>query len=95
MLFTCIYFADIGYFNGEDMPAPPHDPGVDLDEDQDIPDVEDHQEAGVEVPSPSGASVLSFASHGRLDIRLRMELGDQIYALNFEAGVRPTTMRDI
>ena len=52
---TCIYFAYIGSFDGEDMPAPPHDLSVDLDDDQDMPDVEDHQEAGTERPAPAGA----------------------------------------
>ena len=42
MLCTCIYFADIGSFYGEEMSVPPHDPGVDPDDDdQDMAHVED------------------------------------------------------
>ena len=55
------------------MPAPPHDPGVDPDDDQAMPDVENHQEAGAERPAPAGAPILPFARRGRLDSRLRME----------------------
>ena len=95
MLCTCIYFADIGYFDGEDMPAPPHDPVVDLDGNQDMPDVEDHQEAGAESFALAGVSIPPFSRHVRLDSRYRMELGNQLTALIFEAGFRPATMRDI
>ena len=63
------------------MSAPPHDPGVDPNDDQGMPDVEDHQEAG--------------ARHGRLDARYRMDLGDQLSALIFEAGIGPAHYRDI
>ena len=77
------------------MPAPPHDPCVDLDDDQDIPDAEDHQEVGAERPTPTGAPVPPFARHSRLDNRYRMELGDQLIALFFEAGICPTDFRDI
>ena len=93
MLCTCIYFADIGSFDGEDMPAPAHDPGVDPDDDQGMPDVEDHQEADVERLAPAGAPVSPFARCGRLDARYRMELGDQLTALIIEAGIRPANMR--
>ena len=75
MLCTCIYFAEIGSFDGKDMSAPPNDPGVDLDDDQDIPDADDH-EAGVERPAPAGAPVRPFSRCGRLDSKNRMELGD-------------------
>ena len=96
MLCTCIYFADIGSFDGEDMPTPPHNPGVDLgDHDQGMPDVEDHQEASAERPAPAGAPVPHFARRGLLDTRYRMELGDQLTALIVEAGIRPAHMRDI
>ena len=95
MLCTCIYFLDIGAFDGKDMLAPPHDPGVDPDDDQDMLDAEDHQEAGAERPAPTGAPIPPFSRRGRLDSRLRMELGDQLCALIFEGGVRPATMRDI
>ena len=71
MLFTCIYFVYIGSFDGEDMPTPPHDPGVDLDDDQGMPDVEDHQEAGVERHAPAGAPVPPFSRRNRPDTRYR------------------------
>ena len=95
MLCTCIYFVDIGSFDGKDMPTLPHDPGVDPDDDQGMPDVEDHQEAGAKRPALAGASVLPFGRHDRLDIRYRMELGDQLTALIVEAGIRLANMRDI
>ena len=78
---TCIYFADIGSFDGEEMSAPPHDLGVDFDDDQGMPDAEDHQEAD--------------ARRSRLDARYQMELGDQISALIVEAGSRMAHYRDI
>ena len=34
------------------MSAPPHDPGVDLDDDEGMLDAKDHQEAGAERPAP-------------------------------------------
>ena len=64
------------------MPTPvPHDPGVDLDDDQGMVDAEDHQEAS--------------ARRGRHDARYRMELGDQLSALIVEASIRPAHYRDI
>ena len=59
---TCIYFADIGSFDGEEMPEPPHDPGVDPDDDdQDMADVEDdHDEDEV------GAAERHDPTHGAL-----------------------------
>ena len=82
MLCTCIYFVDIGSFDGEEMSAPiPHDPGEDPDDYQGMADVEDHQEAG--------------ARHSRLDARYQMELGDQLSALIVEAGIMPAHYRDI
>ena len=65
-----------------------------VNDDQDMAYVEDH-EAGADRPAPAGASVPPFARHGRLDSRLRMELGDQICALFVVVGVRPATMRGI
>ena len=91
---TCIYFIDIESFDGEDMPTPPIDPSVDLDDEQDMPDAEDH-EVGLERPSLASALVPPFARHSRLDIRLRMDLGDQFYALFVEAGVKPAAMTAI
>ena len=72
----------------------PNDPGVDLDDDQDMLDANDH-EAGAERLAPAGALVPPFPRRGRLDSRFRFELGDQLCALIIEARVRPTTMRDI
>ena len=82
MLCTCIYFAYIGSFDGEEMPTPvPHDLGVDLDDDQGMPDAEDHQEAG--------------ARRNRHYARYQMELGDQLSALIVELGISPTHYRYI
>ena len=72
MLCTGIYFAKIGSFDGVDMSAPPHDLGVDPDDDKGMPDAEDHQEAGLERPDPVGVPVLPFSRRGRLDTRYRM-----------------------
>ena len=45
---TCIYFADIGSFDGDEMPDPPHDPGVDLsDYDQEMDDAPEDDAGGV------------------------------------------------
>ena len=63
MLCTCIYFADIGSFDGEEISGPPHDPGVDPDDDQGMSDAEDHQEAGAEGPTPDGVMVPPFSRH--------------------------------
>ena len=69
MLCTYIYFADIGSFDGKEMPDPPHDPGVDPDDDLDMADAEDdhdQDEAGAsERHAPAhGAPVLPFARRG-------------------------------
>ena len=79
------------------MPEPPHDPGVDLDDDQDMENVEDHdQEVGGERHAPHvGAPVPPFARHGRPDTRYRMNLGNQLSALIVEAGIRPAHYRGI
>ena len=92
---TCIYFADIGSFDGEEMPPPPPDLGVDPhDEDEGMPDItENHHEAGpYQRPAPVGALM-----RGRClsDARYRMELGDQLIALIVEAGIKPAHYRDI
>ena len=94
---TCIYFADIGSFDGDDMPTPPHDLGVDLDDNQDMADAEDHdQEAGGERHAPHvGTPVPPFCRHGRPDTRYRMELADQFNALIVKESIRPTHYRDI
>ena len=57
-------------------------------------DAEDH-EVSADRPTLAGALVPPFSRHGRLNSRLRMELGDQLCALIVEEGVRPATMRDI
>ena len=59
------------------MSGPPHDLGVDPDDDQCMADAEDHdQEAGAERHAPAGASVPPFARRGQPDTRYRMDLGD-------------------
>ena len=95
MLCTCIYFAYIGSFDGEDMLATPHDLGVDPDDNQGMPDAENHQEASAQRHAPTSASIPPFARHDRLDTRYKMELGYQLSALIVEAGIRPTHYRDI
>ena len=79
------------------MPEPPHDPGVDPDDDQDMAYANDHdQEVGGERHAPhAGAPVLPFARRGRPNTRYRMELRDQLSALIVEAGIRHTHYRDI
>ena len=67
---------------------------MDPNDDQDMADVKDY-EAGVDRPAPASVTVPPFVRCGRLDSRLKMELGDQLCALFVEARVRPTTMRDI
>ena len=69
MLCTCIYFADIGSFDGDEMPDPSHDPGVDPnDYDQEMDDVPDDEASGAVErrvdPAPHGAPVPPFARHG-------------------------------
>ena len=87
MLCTCIYFADIGSYDGEEMPPPPPDPVVDLDD----LDAEDQQEAGAERPAPVGALM-----HCQLnDARYKVNFGNQISALIVKVGIRPAHYRDI
>ena len=100
MLCTCIYFAEIGYFDGKEMPEPPYDPGVDPDDDQDMANAEDdhdqHEASAVERHAPAhGAPVPPFARRGRPETRYRMELGNQLYALIVDAGIKPAHYRDI
>ena len=84
MLCTCIYFVDIRSFDGDKIRKPPHDPGMDPDDDQHMANVEDHdQEAGAERHGSVGVPIPPFSRHGRLDTRHRMELGDQLSALIF------------
>ena len=74
------------------MPGPPHDPGVDPDDDnQDIPDAEDdHDEdeaSATERHAPThGAPMPPFARHGRPETRYRMELANQLYVLILRAS---------
>ena len=67
MLCTCIYSANIGSFDGEEMPAPPHDRGVDPNDGQGMLDTKDHQETSAERPALTRAPVVPFARCGRLD----------------------------
>ena len=102
MLCTCIYFADIGSFDGEEMPDPPHDPGVDPDDDdQDMADVpeddQDENEAdAAERHAPTHVAPVSSSTRcGRPETRYRMELGNQLCALIIDAGIKPAHYRDI
>ena len=102
MLCTCIYFADIGSFDGDEMSDPPHDPGVDPnDYDQEMADAPDQDEASgtserrVDPHAPHGAPVLPFARRGRPETRYRMELGSQLCGLISNAGIRPAHYREI
>ena len=100
MLCTCIYFADIGSFDGNEMLDPPHDPGVNLDDyDQEMADaLEDEADGTAERrtdPVPHGASVPPFARRGRPKTRYRMELGNQLCGLISKAGIRPAHYREI
>ena len=97
MFCTCIYFADIGSFDGEEMLEPPHDLGVDPDDDQDMADAKDHdQEVGGERHAPhAGAAVPPFSRHGRPDTQYTMDFFNQLSALIIEAGIRPAHYIDI
>ena len=101
MLCTCIYFVDIGSFDGEEISGPPHDIGVDPnDDDQDMPDAEDdhdQDETGAEERHAlaHGASVQPFSRRGRHKTRYRMELGNQLCELIVDVGMRPDHYTDI
>ena len=100
MLCTCIYFANIGSLDGDEMPDPPHDLGVDPDDyDKEMADaLEDEAGGAVERcvdPAPHGAPVPPFARCGRPETRYRMELGSQLCRLISDAGIRPTHYREI
>ena len=97
MLCTCIYFIEIGSFDGEEMSKPPHDLGVDPNYDQDMDDVKDHDqdEVGAKRHAPVGAPVPPFARRGQPETRYRMELAHKLSALIVEAGIRPAHYRDI
>ena len=45
------------------MPASPHDLGVDLDDDQDMPDAEDHEVSADRPSLAHGALVPPFSKH--------------------------------
>ena len=82
------------------MSDPPHDLGVDPDEDQDMVDAEDdhdqHEISATEKHALAhGAPVPPFARHSRPETRYRMELGNQLYVLIVDAGIRPAHYRDI
>ena len=89
---TYIYFSNIGSFDGDDMPTPPNDPGVDPDDDQEMADAEDW--AGANIPAPHVAQVPAGV-RGRPNTIFRMDLGEQICQLLVEEGVKLATMREI
>ena len=94
MLCTCIYFADIGSFDGDEMLDPPHDPGVDPDDyNQEMADAPEDEAGGAAErradPAPHGALVPPFARCGRPETRYWMELGSQLCGLILDAGIRP------
>ena len=93
MFCSYIYIENIGSFDGDDMPGPRNDLVVDPDDDRDIVVTKDH-EADADRPTRVCAPVPPFA-RCRLENRLRMELGDQLYALIIKVGVKPAIMRDI
>ena len=70
MLCTCIYFADIGSFDGDEMPDPPHDLGFEPnDYDQEMADALEDEVGGasercVDHPTPHGAPVPPFSRRG-------------------------------
>ena len=69
-----IYILQIlGHLMAE-MLVPPNDPGVDLDDDQEMVDAKD--QVGANKPGPHVAQVPAGVRH-RPDTRFRMELGDQ------------------
>ena len=101
MLCTCIYFADIGSFDGDEMLDTPHDPSVDPDDyNQKIADAPNQEEAGgiterCADPVPHGAPVPSFSRRGRPEARYRMELGRQLCGLISHVGIMPAHYKEI
>ena len=100
MLCTCIYFADIGSFDGDEMSDPPHDRGVDPDDyDKEMADVPEDEADGTAErrvdPAPHGASVPPFARRGRPETKYRMDLGSQLCGLISDAGIRPAHYKEI
>ena len=83
-----IYFVDIRTFVGDEIPSPPNDPGVDVDE-----EMEEAEDEG-DRPDPDQVQIHAGVRR-RLDTRFRMELGDQLYRLLVDAGVHPTMIREI
>ena len=79
------------------MSGPPHDPGVDPDDDdQDMADVrDDHEEDEVggvaerraDPHVPHGAPIPPFARRGRTETKYRMELGSQLCGLISDVGI--------
>ena len=86
MLCT-IYFVDIGTFIGDMIPPPPNDLGVDVDEEME--EVENHGKR------PNPRVQIPMGMRRRVDIRLRMELGDRICRLLVDEGVFLVTIREI
>ena len=102
MLCTCIYFAYIGTFDGDEMLDPPHDPGVDPDDyDQEMADVPHQDEVGgvaerrADPHVPHGAPILPFARRGRPETRYWMDLGSQLCGLISDVLIRPTHYGEI
>ena len=94
MLCTCIYFVDIGSFDGEEMSGPPHDLGVDPDDDHDMANAEDAHDqdeaSAVERHALAHrAPIFPFARRGQPETRYRMDLGNHLCALIIDAGIRP------
>ena len=100
MLCTCIYFLEIGSFDGDEMSDPPHDPGVYPDDyDQEMADALEDEAGGVAErradPAPHGAPVPYFARLSRPETIYRMELGNQLCGLISDVGIRPAHYREI
>ena len=100
MLCTCIYFADIGSFDSNEIPNPPHDPDVDPDDyDQEMANVLEDEAGGTTErhadPALHGAPVPPFARRGRPETRYWMELGRQLYGLISNASIRTAHYREI
>ena len=79
------------------MSEPPHDLGVDPDDDQDMANAKYHDQDETDAKRHAlvGAPIPPFARHSRPDTRYRMELGNQLSEFIVEAGIRPAHYRDI
>ena len=70
-----MFFLDIGSFFGYEMSSPQNDPGVDLDDDQEMAGAED--QAG-DRPGPHDHAQVPASVRRRPNTRFRMELGGQL-----------------